>query len=690
LAVATAIAMLLTLAGCGIARSRPDVAPASGTRTVLLLGDELLAQTAPTLPGSLAFFGLPARVVDGTTPGAGLLDPGIMDRLTAQLDANADADIVVIEFLGDCAQCPVEPGSAAYFDGWMAAAHQLVDAIRARGMTPVWVVAPPIDPVLPNAAMLQTLSSAGLAFAQANNVVVANWADAFTDLLGQYLPLLFYANLFEEPTWHLVRSDGVQFSDDGILRAANWIAVAIRDAWDAPPEPLPAGPPTTLAVFASPHLFPAFSTAVTDYVIRCTSDPVAVTIGAPDGTTVSVAGQPPASGWFNATVSRSTGQEFTLVVQVAAQAPATYFVRCLPPDFPEWTVNRTGTPQAEYYVTTPLGDDAAGNYPVIFDNDGVPIWWGPKTQTLFTELLPDGNVAWTSSIAGPAEERRLDGSLVSSITTSAGPPDAHDLLRLDNGNYVMVANVQRPNVDFSSWGPSGPGTAELVDQVIEELTPAGDVVWSWDTADHIPVAETDPQFRRGAGLPAYDAYHWNSIEATDTGYIVSFRHLDAVYNIDKTTGHIVWKLGGSTRPESLSIANDPVFTGGSHFGGQHDARLLGDGSVTLFDDGTNLGRAPRGVRYQIDTDSATATMVEQHTDPIAPAAVCCGSARRLDGGDWVIGWGGLHSVSELSSTDNRVFLLEFTNADIYRATPVAPGVLDRAALRAGMDAQYPL
>jgi len=74
LAAATVIALLLTLAGCGIARSRPDVAPASGTRTVLLLGDELLAQTAPTLAGSLAFFGLAASVVDGTTPGAGLLD----------------------------------------------------------------------------------------------------------------------------------------------------------------------------------------------------------------------------------------------------------------------------------------------------------------------------------------------------------------------------------------------------------------------------------------------------------------------------------------------------------------------------------------------------------------------------------------------------------------------------------------
>jgi Arylsulfotransferase (ASST) len=215
------------------------------------------------------------------------------------------------------------------------------------------------------------------------------------------------------------------------------------------------------------------------------------------------------------------------------------------------------------------------------------------------------------------------------------------------------------------------------------------VVWSWDTADHIPVAETDPQWRAPPNQPSYDPYHWNSIEATPTGFILSFRHLDAIYNIDKATGSIIWKLGGSTRPESLSIANDPVFTGGSHFGGQHDARLLGDGTVTLHDNGSGLGRAPRAVRYQINAGAHTATMLEQQTDPIVPSSGCCGSARRLDGGDWVVGWGGTKSMSELTNNGTRVFLLQFAAGFLYRAVPVPPGVLDRAALRAGMDAQYP-
>jgi hypothetical protein len=46
-------------------------------------------------------------------------------------------------------------------------------------------------------------------------------------------------------------------------------------------------------------------------------------------------------------------------------------------------------------------------------------------------------------------------------------------------------------------------------------------------------------------------------------------------------------------------------------------------------------------------------------------------------------------VSELTSSGSRVFLLQFTSGTLYRAVPVPFGVLDRAALRAGMDAQYP-
>ena len=66
----------------------------------------------------------------------------------------------------------------------------------------------------------------------------------------------------------------------------------------APPAPVTVPLPTSLEVSTSPVLFPAFDPTVSDYVVRCDANPVSVTIGAPAGTTVSVAGQPAMGGRF--------------------------------------------------------------------------------------------------------------------------------------------------------------------------------------------------------------------------------------------------------------------------------------------------------------------------------------------------------------------------------------------------------
>jgi hypothetical protein len=163
-----------------------------------------------------------------------------------------------------------------------------------------------------------------------------------------------------------------------------------------------------------------------------------------------------------------------------------------------------------------------------------------------------------------------------------------------------------------------------------------------------------------------------------------------VFAIDKTSGAITWKLGGSATPESLKILADPVFAAGGrfgHFGGQHDARMLPDGTITMEDPGSYLGRPPRAVRYQLDLSARTATLVEQVTDPLATNSPATGSARKLPGGDWVMAWGFTPIVTELTPTGSRVFLLQFAPGYFnYRAVPVPYGQISPAALRAGMDA----
>ncbi|HZP84071.1 MAG TPA: arylsulfotransferase family protein [Chthonomonadaceae bacterium] len=452
----------------------------------------------------------------------------------------------------------------------------------------------------------------------------------------------------------------------------------------------------TLQISMTPGLYPDFDPDISDYVVPY--DPsafVQVSVDAPRNTKVSVDGQPFRKLAFTTSVNVTPGQSFTLVVNSPGKS-ATYHVRCLPTDFPSWTTERYGTPPAEFYVVAPNQSTLPGSprrhYVILVDNYGVPIWWHSSLGSLFdAKVLPNGHIAWISS--PKAEEYLLDGTLVRTLTTpTPGGIDLHELQLLSNGNYIYIVYEPRGPVDLSPYG--GSATATVFDSVIEEVTPAGKIVWSWSTMDHIPVSETGPQWRQryfvdptiaNPPRPA-DPYHMNSIEEDGDGFVVSLRHLDTVLRIDKATGNITWKLSGATRPESLTFVGDPY----GNFGGQHDARILPDGTLTVHDNGTFQDRPPRAVRYSIDPIAKTATLIEQVTDPDAPSSACCGSARKLPDGDWVMEWGFNPVVTALTPAGERLFRITFPGSYFsYRAAPVLYGTLSREALRAGMDAQYP-
>jgi hypothetical protein len=144
-------------------------------------------------------------------------------------------------------------------------------------------------------------------------------------------------------------------------------------------------------------------------------------------------------------------------------------------------------------------------------------------------------------------------------------------------------------------------------------------------------------------------------------------------------------VGGTPTPRSLQVLGDPY--GQAIFSGQHDARVLPDGSLTVHDNGTNLDRPPRAVRYRIDEEALTATLLEDVRDTRAPSSGCCGGARKLPAGNWVVSWGAQPTVGEYTPSGAPVLRLTFTaGAFSYRAFPVEPGRLERSVLRDGMDA----
>lgn len=450
----------------------------------------------------------------------------------------------------------------------------------------------------------------------------------------------------------------------------------------------------TVQITMSPNLYPDFNPNITDYVVSAGADSsVQVTVNRtltmPPSTRVSVDGQTPRKPPFTATVKNITpGQRFT--VKVNSQ---TYHVRRLPSDFPAWTAERPGTPQSEYYIFAPsikVNFSALRNYVTIADNNGVPVWWIRKDYSLIdAKLFDDNTLGWLSFARNPpiAEVRGLDASPLKTFLPDeeiGGSIDNHEFLLLPNGNYLFIVNIARGPVDLSPYG--GPVNGQVLDHELEEFTPAGKLIWHWSTFEHVPVSETDPNWRFVLNSSVADAYHINSVEFDGSGYIMSMRHMDAVIRIDRATGRITWKLGGVNHLTNLRFVGDRYRS----FGGQHDARILPDGTLTVHDNGTLRGRAPRAVRYRLDTQKRTATLIEQVTDPRAPSSGCCGSARKLPTGNWVTEWGQNPSVTELAPDGKLVFRIQLLDSWFsYRAFPVPFGQITREQLREGMDLQFP-
>jgi hypothetical protein len=455
------------------------------------------------------------------------------------------------------------------------------------------------------------------------------------------------------------------------------------------------------SVTTEPPLQPEFDQGVSDYVTRCTGDPVQVSAASAPGSQVAVDGAAPRSGSFSQAVPLAAGQRFDFTTTTGGVNRA-FHVRCLPPSFPSFSYSSPGQPGDDWTLVAPaLGGANFLGYIAFFGKSGAPLWWYRTEVTpADAELLSDGTLAYSPAGGGYGVDptgkysiRRLDGTLVRTLQTVGTPTDFHDIQRLASGNYLILSYRPRAHVDLSSHG--GPADATVVDAEIQELTPAGALVWSWNSKDHIALDETGGWWPNviankrtlSDGRVLYDPVHANAIEVDGNSILISMRHTDAIYSISRADGHVDWKLGGTSTPERLTVLNDP--NPSAPFGGQHDVRRLPDGTVSLHDNGSRVGRPPRAVRYWINLQNRNATLVDSLADPAIPASNCCGSARKLASGQWLTSWGGLGTVAQYAPNGSLASKLTFSGFFSYRAIPIPQSRVSAAALRQAMDTMAP-
>jgi len=486
-----------------------------------------------------------------------------------------------------------------------------------------------------------------------------------------------------------------QVSPLRLAKLGQLFVVASAVAALTPAAAAAADPKVTL----STGLAPAFSTKVNDYTTACAAGLVSVKTDVPRGLTVKVDGRAARAGVVTTKVKLRSGQRFNISVGSGSKA-IVYSIRCLPTDFPRLSAQGSlpaAIPYLALSVPSLNGTKVPYPYSFVVNRSGVPIWWKRTPNQMSMNVMPAGAGRigfWQGNLTGDAGLGAfgiygLNGKLESSVKAVGGVDDPHEALPLPNGNWYRIAAKDQAHINLSEW--SGPSDTTVIQNEIQEIDPSGKVVWSWSTADHIPYSDGAQtiwllaSFNSPAGI---DLVHMNSIEDDGKGHlIVSARHLNAVYAINKADGSIAWKLGGTMTPQSLTVLGDDA-NALSHLAGQHDARLQPDGTVTVYDNGSGAGRAPRASRWQIDPVAQTATLVEQITDKDVRSSLAGGGARRVADGSWVVSWCSSPLVRAYSSEHSAIFTLKLAGAT-YRAVPFEPGQFTRQQFVAGMDAQYP-
>ena len=301
-------------------------------------------------------------------------------------------------------------------------------------------------------------------------------------------------------------------------------------------------------------------------------------------------------------------------------------------------------------------------YLIVADNSGHPDFYRQLTATAIDfDRQPNGHLTYFDE--GPLLYEELDSSYSIVNTYACGngyDTDLHELKLLPNGHALLIGDDPEV-IDMSKVVPGGDSAATVVGIIVQELDTQKQVVFQWRSWDHFNITDATHEDLTASQI---DYVHSNALDLDSDGNILlSSRHLDEITKIDRTTGAIIWRMGGKNN--QFTFINDSI--GYSH---QHDIRLLPNGDLTLFDNG-NFHTPPfsRAVEYKVDETNKTATLVWQYRNTPDYVSVAMGDVQRLANGNTFIGWGACNvAATEVTSDGNKVYELSLPdNVVSYRA-----------------------
>jgi hypothetical protein len=228
----------------------------------------------------------------------------------------------------------------------------------------------------------------------------------------------------------------------------------------------------------------------------------------------------------------------------------------------------------------------------------------------------------------------------------------HDYIRLANGNTVYLAWEPIP-LDISKQIKGGHSHEEdpeyMWGDVIREVDAMGKIVKEWHSWEHL-------DFDKDVICPLESHKEWthaNSLEVLDNGdWLVSFRLTSTVVIINYDSGDIIWRWG----PDQVAAEHDPKKWGSGELSHQHNAQMLPNGNIMVFDNGCHRKRGPSFSRIvEIDKDSREFVWTYAAPTILAFYSFMVSGCSRLPNGNTLITEGASGKIFEVTEKHKVVW-----------------------------------
>lgn len=234
----------------------------------------------------------------------------------------------------------------------------------------------------------------------------------------------------------------------------------------------------------------------------------------------------------------------------------------------------------------------------------------------------------------------------------------HDWVRLKNGNTLVLSNLVHAIPGFKQQ--------RVLDDVVYEVNPAGEIVWRWVASEHLEeFGFTSEQLKLIRNADDADFLHLNNLKIVGPNHwyaagdprfapdnlLIDSRNANFIAIIDKKTGHVMWSLGPNY-PNTNAVLTRKVPRPVDRTSGQHDAHIIpeglpGAGNLLVFDNEGEGGYPPVALSFTggsrvLEIDPVKKEIVWQYTgeDSGAPGwsfqSSHISNARRLPNGNTFI------------------------------------------------------